>query len=234
MKLPRWLVPAVFLIFAGCSTDYIDVPVSYQKQPLKIAKCKPVVQYQGNSFKTSGVDIPIPHVGGTTKVGEVSLTPQTLNTLYREVAILDALRLQYCDARLTAAQISLAAFQAANDRMLQQEEKIAALALSAAQGEAVAQQTLNTVTNGPAPAPANPLTRKVDNVAVAAAQGNAAQSPSSGAAPPAAAPSSSPSAVTQALPPAVAAFVKNVPKEKLLKTARTKVPRRTTSAATTH
>ena len=87
------LTTLLALLLAGCS-DYVEVPVSYQKQPIKIAKCKPVVRYQGTSFKTSGVEIPIPQLGGSTKVGEMSLTPQTLNTLYREVAILDALRLQ--------------------------------------------------------------------------------------------------------------------------------------------
>jgi hypothetical protein len=233
MKVPGGLLPAVLLVLAGCS-DYVDVPVSYQKQPIKVAKCKPIVNYQGTSFKTSGVEIPIPQLGGNTKVGEVSLTPETLNTLYKEVAILDALRLQYCDARLAAAQVSLAAFQAANNRMLDQEEKIANLALSTTQGEAQAQKALDTITNAPAPKP-DPTTQKVDNTAVAAAKQQAQQVTSPGApnagAP---APSPTPSAVAPPLPPPVAAVVKTVSTSKLLKAARSKPPRKAPTPAMHH
>ena len=228
------LTTLLALVLAGCS-DYVEVPVSYQKQPIKIAKCKPVVRYQGTSFKTSGVEIPIPQLGGSTKVGEMSLTPQTLNTLYKEVAILDALRLQYCDGRLAAAQISLASFEAANNRMLEQEEKIATLALSATQGEAQAQKTLNTITSGPAPAPKDPATAKVDSKAVAQVQQQAEQTAATGSAPAlgaAATPASS--AVAPPLPLQVAQVVKSVPPGKLLRAARSKAPKAAASPAMQH
>jgi hypothetical protein len=214
------------LLIAGCSSPYIDLHVSYQKQPIKIAKCKPVVQYQATSFKTSGVEIPIPQLGGSTKVGEVSLSPQTLNTLYREVAILDALRLQYCDARLAAAQVSLASLEAANNRMLEQQEKIAMLALSTTHGEESAQKALNTITKGPAPAPDDPATAKLDTKTVAQLKQKAEHAAPSGS-PPARTAAGAPasSAVAPPLPPQVAEVVKSVSSTKLLRAARSESPK---------
>jgi hypothetical protein len=230
MKVSSWSV--IIVLLSACSNEVVVHP-PYQKQAIKITRCKPVVQYQGSSFTASGIDIPIPYLGGSTKVGDLSYKPQTLNTLYKEVAILDALRLQYCDARLAAAQISLAAFEAANNRMLDQEEKIAALALSATHGESEVKKTLDTVSNGPAPAPKSAAAQKVDNTAVAAAKEKAAAAPlaTSSAA---AAPSPTPSALAPALPPQVAAVVKKVPKKTLLRTARTKAPRTKPAATMQH
>ena len=173
------------------------------------------------------MEIPIPQLGGTPKVGEVSFAPQTLNTLYKEVAILDALRLEYCDGRLAAAQISLASFQAANERMLQQEEKIATLALSATHGEVQTQKALSAISNAPAPIPTDPAIKKADDKAVAAAKEKADETASPASASTSALTNAIPSAVAPALPPQVAAVVKNTPRTKLLKTARAKVPRET-------
>ena len=232
MRVLKCFLCAHILLLTGCDT--ITLHVSWQPQPVTIQKCKPVVKYQGTSFVASGVKIPIPQLGGTTEVGEVSLKPQTLNTLYREVAILDALRLQYCDARLMAAQISRAALEAANNRMLDQEDKIATLALSAPKGEAETQKALDTITNGPAPKP-DPTTQKVDNTAVALAKQQAQQvasQPAANVAAPATPPTSSTG--TPPLPPQVAAVVKTVPPTKLLKAARTKPPRKARTPAMQH
>src|SRR5262249_2217752 len=98
------------------------------------------------------------------------------------------------------------------------------------QGEQQAQKALDKVTNGPAPTPADPATKKADNAAVVSAKQQADQvvSSTSGtgsiAAP-------TPSAVAPPLPPQVAAVVKTVPPKNLLKAARTKSPRKLNTSA---
>jgi hypothetical protein len=215
------------LTLANCR-DYVVVQPPYQKQPIKIYGCKPVVEYSARAFSFKGADIPVPQLGGTVKVGEFAYKPQTLNTLYRNVAILDGLRLGYCGDRVAAAQTSLAAFQACNERIMQQEEKIAYLAMSATQGEAAVEEAVHKYgTSSPATtAPSNPDTKKVDNAAAAGAKRKAEAAAGSavpGASP---APEASPasSAVSPPLPPQVAAAVKNVPATTLLKMARQPAP----------
>jgi len=225
-------LPALLLILAfvsGCvsTPDVIVVQPSYQKQSIKIVGCRPVVEYSGRSFSSKGIDIPIPQLGGSVKVGEFTYKPQTLNTLYRNVAILDGLRLGYCGDRVAAAQTSLAAFQACNERIQEQEAKTAALAMSATQGEAAVEEAVHKYgTSSPAAAtPADPNKKNADNAAAAGVKKKAEAAAPSAApkAPTLSAPGPAPAAAT-ALPRQVAAIVKNVPAKTLLKMARRPAP----------
>jgi hypothetical protein len=218
------------LTFAGCAQqrDVIEVHVPWQQQPVKIVGCRPVVEYSARGFSSNGVDIPVPQLGGSVKVGQFQYKPQTLNTLYRNVAILDSLRLAYCGDRVAAAQTSLAAFQVCNERIMQQEEKIAYLAMSATQGEAAVEEAVHKygTSSPPTTTPTNPAVAKVDNTAAANAKQAAATSTSP--APPAEGPSGGAASTTplsNPLPPQVAAIAKNVPEKTLLKMARQPSPR---------
>jgi hypothetical protein len=220
---------ALIGVLSGCATtsDVIVVYPWYQKSPIKIPGCKPVVEYSARGFRSQGVDIPIPQLGGSVKVGQFTYQPQTLNTLYRNVAILDALRLGYCADRVAAAQTSLDEFRACNKRIQEQEEKIAALAIAATQGESEVEEAVHKYgTAGPAATPpTNPETKKVDTVAAANAkkEAEAAAAPElpkpAGVASPAASVAPSPT-----LPPHVAALVKSIPAKTLLKVARRPAP----------
>jgi hypothetical protein len=219
------LAPLLIALLTGCpTTDVVEVKPGWQKQPIKIVGCKPVVEYSGRSFSSKGVDIPVPQLGGSVKVGEFTYKPETLNTLYRNVAILDALRLQYCGDRVAAAQISQAAFNACNERVMDQEAKIAALAISATQGEAAVEEAVHKYgTSSPeAPAPKDASTKNVDAIAASGLQEKAnGNAPMMAGAAPGAAPAAS---STTTLPPQVAAIVRQVPKETLLKMARRPAP----------
>ena len=218
-------------MFAGClqqQPEIVVVHVGWQQQPIKIVGCRSVVEYSGRGFSFKGVDVPVPQLGGTVKVGGFDYKPQTLNTLYRNVAILDALRVEYCGDRVAAAQTNQAAFQACNERIMQQEEKIAYLAMSATQGEAAVEEAIHKYgTAGPSTTtPTNTATKKLDNAAVTGAKEKAqasaepaapAEGPTSGASP-------TTSTAPAALPPQVAAVVKNVPEKTLLKMARQPAP----------
>src|SRR5439155_21501513 len=95
--MPHPLSLMFLLALSSCSsTDVIVVHPSWQQQPIKIVGCRPVVEYSARGFSFKGVDIPVPQLGGTVKVAGYDYKPQTLNTLYRNVAILDGLRLGYC------------------------------------------------------------------------------------------------------------------------------------------
>jgi hypothetical protein len=228
--LSSFLILSVFM-FAGCPQprhEIVVVHVGWQQQPIKIVGCQPVVEYSGRGFSFKGVDVPVPQLGGTVKVGGFDYKPQTLNTLYRNVAILDALRLEYCGDRVAAAQTSQAAFQACNERIMQQEEKIAYLAMSATQGEAAVEEAVHKYgTASPSTTtPTNPATKKLDNAAAIGAKQKAeapagpeapAEGPASGTLP-------TTSTVPAPLPPQVAAVVKNVPEKTLLKMARQPAP----------
>lgn len=213
------------VLFVGClwpqPRNVITVAVAYPPGKITIVGCEPVVQYSGRSFKTSGVEIPIPQLGGAAKVGDVSYTPQTLNTLYRNVAILDALRLQYCGDRVAMAQVGPEAFRACNERIQTQEEKIAALAIAATEGEAAVEKALHEVTTASAgAAPATADAKKLDSDAVKGLKETAAAT--SGGAPAASsAPIASPAPT---LPPQVASVVNNTDTSKLLTLARSKPP----------
>jgi hypothetical protein len=227
--LPSFLIVLV-LMFTGCAQqkDIIVVDVGWQQKPLKIVGCRPVVEYSGRGFSFKGVDVPVPQLGGTVKVGGVDYKPQTLNTLYRNVAILDALRLQYCGDRVVAAQTSQASFQACNERIMQQEEKIAYLAMSATQGEAAVEEAVHKygTASSSTKTPTDPATKKLDNNAAFGAKQKAEAS--AGPAAPAEGPgpvgSQTTSAVSAPLPPQVADVVKNVPQKTLLKMARQPAP----------
>jgi hypothetical protein len=225
MKILPVALLASMAFLSGCASDVIVVQPSYQKEPIKIVGCKAVVEYSGRSFSSKGIDVPVPQLGGSVKVGEFTYKPQTLNTLYRNVAILDALRLQYCGDRVAAAQTSLVAFQACNERIQQQEEKIAMLAISATQGEAAVEEAVHKYgtasSSETASTPKNPDTKRVDNAAVAGVkkEAEAAAAPAAANAPTSPAPGPSPAAAP-ALPPQVAAIAKNVPTTTLLKMAR--------------
>ena len=226
MKIrPFLLIPSLSLL-SSCVThpDVIVVQPPFQKQPIKIVGCKAVVQYSANSFSFKGFDVPVPQLGGNVKVGEFAYKPQTLNTLYRNVAILDGLRLGYCGDRVVAAQTSLAAFQACNERIQQQEEKIAYLAMSATQGEAAVEEAVHKYgtasSSGKASTPANADAKKVDNAAAAGVK-QKAKAAAASAVPNA---SPAPSAVSPPLPAQVAAVVQNVPARTLIKMARQPAP----------
>jgi hypothetical protein len=218
----------------GCSlfhhSDVIVVQPSWRKESIKIVGCKAVVQYSGSSFSFKGVDVPIPQLGGNVKVGELSYKPQTLNRLYRNVAILDGLRLEYCGDRVAAAQTSLAAFQACNERIQQQEEKIAYLAMSATEGEAAVEEAVHkygtSSSSETASTPANADTKKVDNAAATGIKRKAKAAAASAVpnASPASAASPAPSPVSPPLPAQVAAVVQDVPTQTLLKMARQPAP----------
>jgi hypothetical protein len=227
------ILPVVFLsLLSACVTapepSVIVVQPSWQSQPIKIVQCRPLVQYQARGFSFKGADIPIPQVpGGTVKFAGFDYTAQTLNTLYYNVAILDGLRLGYCGDRVAAAQTSQAAFQACNERIMQQEDKIAYLAMSTQQGEAAVQEAIHKYgTSSPAAAtPDNQSTKKVDNAAAANVKQKAEAAASSATSASSPAPALSPgSSVSAALPAPVAAAVKSVPTATLLKMARQPAP----------
>ena len=198
--------------------------VAWRSQPITIVGCTPVVQYSGRGFSVKGVEVPVPQMGGAAKVGDLEYKPQTLNTLYRNVAILDILRIGYCADRVTAAQMGEAEWKACEDRIRQQEEKIAYLAMSATEGEAAVEEAVRKYGTGSpsTTAPPDPATKRVDNAAVASAKQGAAASTAPAA--PAEAPTAGAAPMTSAAPPQVAAVVENVPEKTLLKMARQPAP----------
>src|SRR5439155_27116252 len=107
------------------------------------------------------------------------------------------------------------------------------LAMSATQGEAAVEEAVHKYgTSNPAETtPTNSATKKVDNAAAASVK-QGAEAAAGAAAPntsPAPAASPGPTAGSPSLPPQVAAVVKNVPTQTLLKMARQPAP----SAAST-
>ncbi|SRR6266404_6360377 len=230
MKFSPFLLAALVPILSGCATDVIVVQPSWQKEPIKIVGCKSVVQYSGHSFSFQGVEIPVPQLGGNAKVGQFTYQPQTLNTLYRNVAILDALRLQYCGDRVAAAQSSRAAYEACNLRIQQQEDKIAELAMAATQGEAAVEDAVHKYSSAArtAAAPTNSAVKAADKTAAAEVKKNAVTSAKPTPAPKTTAnpvkTTAAPTPTPSPLPAQVAAVIKTVSKETILKIARQPAP----------
>ena len=155
MKFNFTQFKAVFAVFvasgllASCCSfchqdNIVEVHVDWQQQPVKIVKCRPAVEYSGRGFSFKGFTVSIPSMGGSANVGGFDYKPQTLNKLFESVAILDLLRLQYCDMLVAEASLGKDEFRECNERIVQQTTKIAYLAMSAQRGEAAVKEATET------------------------------------------------------------------------------------------
>jgi hypothetical protein len=179
----RALYALAVLSVAGCANQqpppsYTLYPQWMGGKPLVIPGCRSVVKYYSSSFSFGGVEIPVPQLGGAAKVGSFDYKPQSLNTLYRSVAVMDQIRQQFCDNRVVTAQIGREEFQACNRRIEEQEAKINYMAMSATQGEAAVEEAVHKYgipsSSSTAPPPKDNATKVADSKAVSGVKKKAA------------------------------------------------------------
>jgi hypothetical protein len=106
MKLvSRGMLLATLLAIVGCcTTNQIITTKDGSKVPVP-SKCDALVQYQAAHFTFAGIDVPIPQMGGTVKIGQVEWKKDKLQEAAAAAQILDQRTVENC--KLLATRGSL-------------------------------------------------------------------------------------------------------------------------------
>lgn len=159
-KILLCLVPVI--LFSACAQEKCySIKASWG--PVCVPRCEALVEYQAHSFTIKGVKIPIPQLGGTTEVGEVSWDAKVLNQAFQTTQLLDRQLQSDCQQLPAFASLGRNQFQRALDRMTAREYRLGQLAFLVALGDKKGtQQWIHDNSALPAPPPAEtPSKRKL-------------------------------------------------------------------------
>jgi len=127
VKTRAWVL--AFLVLAGCeTTQTVRRP---DGSTVQLPKCTPVIQYQARSFTVRGFSVPIPQVGTTVQIGEVTWDAHTLQAAATVSQIMDLERVSSCEHLVVLASTvtDKDVYEAALLDIFDKESKLSQLAL---------------------------------------------------------------------------------------------------------